>query len=216
MAEPQLVADCIQAMSENCKIPVTIKTRLGLDDQENYDDLTHFINLNQKAGCQLFILHARNAWLKGLSPKQNRTVPPLKYDWVYRVKKDFPDLHIELNGGVKTIEEAKGHLDHVDSVMIGRAAYENLWMLSKVDESIYLGSNKFKNRTEALEEFTLYLTNRLEKGDKLIDFTKHLNSLFNGVMGSKKWRQLISHCHKNTASWNELLNISSMIESNQK
>ena len=208
IAEPQLVADCVQAMIENCNIPVTVKTRLGLDDNESYDDLTNFINLNQKAGCKLFTLHARNAWLKGLSPKKNRTIPPLKYDWVYQVKKDFSELHIELNGGIKSLDECSEHLKYVDSVMLGRAAYENIWILSEVDIKLHKSLVRSPLKSEALEKFS----NSKNQTPGLRNISKHLNSLFNGNRGAKKWRQTLANIQKEDICWKDLITIAKEIE----
>ena len=138
MLEPEHVAECLNAMQTNVKVPVTIKCRLGVDHHEDYEFLYNFVNIVQDAGIKHFIIHARNGILKGLSPRQNRHIPPLKYDYVYQLKKDFPNLNITINGGIKNIDECKDHLKYVDGVMIGRAAYENPFLIKDIDTELYL------------------------------------------------------------------------------
>ena len=138
MAEPQLVADCVAAMKEVVDVPVTVKTRIGIDDQDSYEFLTDFISIvSEKGGCEQFTIHARKAWLSGLSPKENREIPPLDYNSAYQIKKDFSHLNIAINGGVKSLEEAKLHLAHLDGVMIGREAYQSPYILAEVDQQIF-------------------------------------------------------------------------------
>ena len=137
MAEPQLIAECVSAMQAAVAIPITVKNRVGIDDQEDYADLHHFIDTVSQAGCQTFIIHARKAWLKGLSPKENREIPPLRYDLVYQIKQAFPALEIIINGGITTLEQCQQHLQHVDGVMVGREAYHNPWLLTQVDPLLY-------------------------------------------------------------------------------
>jgi len=215
MAEPQLVADGIQAMVESTDIPITVKTRLGLDDNDNYDDFYSFVETTSKAGCKLFILHARNAWLKGLSPKQNRTVPPLKYDWVYQIKKDFPHLHIELNGGITTAESALPHLEHIDSVMVGRRAYEDPCSLFQVDSLLYSDHVPIKLRSDVLIQFHQYVLSELSKDAKMSDPSKHLLGLFNGLKGARKWRQALASIHHND-DWSALIALAIEIESDHQ
>jgi tRNA-dihydrouridine synthase A len=137
MANPRLVADCVRAMRDSCDIPVTVKHRIGIDHMESYGELQSFVEPVAEAGCSVFIVHARKAWLQGLSPKQNREIPPLNYAWVYQLKRDFPQLTIVINGGIQTLAECQLHLQHVDGVMLGREAYQNPWMLAEVDSLLF-------------------------------------------------------------------------------
>ncbi len=213
MAEPDLVAEGVRAMSESSKLPITVKTRLGLDDNENYQDLYHFVKTISEAGSQLVILHARNAWLKGLSPKQNRNIPPIKYDWVYNIKKDFPHLWIELNGGLTTPEASALHLDHIDSIMVGRRAYEDPWSITQVDPLYHNTKCSVSSRSEALEKYTPYVISELKKGTALKSMTRHLLGLFNGIRGAKPWRQNISSIRtSDLSSWQQLIQLANEIE----
>ena len=157
MKTPQLVADCIAAMQAQVKIPVTVKCRTGIDRNHHYDYLYQFIDTVQQTGCQTFIIHARNAWLKGLSPKQNRSIPPLNYDYVYRLKHDFPHLTIIINGGINQLTDIKQHLKQVDGVMLGRAAYHNLFLLAHMDSELYGETDTLASRKIVLERFLPYI-----------------------------------------------------------
>ncbi|MFK8068150.1 MAG: tRNA dihydrouridine(20/20a) synthase DusA [Gammaproteobacteria bacterium] len=204
MAEPDLVAECVHAMKKKTHLPVTVKTRLGIDDRDSYEELCEFITKSKSAGCETFILHARNAWLKGLSPKENRNIPPLKYDVVYKIKKDFPELEIIINGGIKTIKEINDHLGNVDGVMIGREAYHNPYFLSEVDQLFYDDFNVQNNsRKEVVERLIIYMDEQIEKGVHLKHMSRHVLGLFQGEPGAKKWRRHISeNAHKPNADTN--------------
>jgi tRNA-dihydrouridine synthase A len=189
MKEPQVVADCYRAMQTELDIPVSIKHRIGVDDHDSFDDLIRFIDIVAAQGCGVFILHARKAWLKGLSPKENREIPPLNYDFVYKVKQKFPELEISLNGGVKTLEAAADHLNYVDGVMIGREAYENPWLLSEVDSRFYGEPAGTKTRHGVLREYVPYVDSQLKAGVPLHLMTRHLFGLFAGLPGARAWRR---------------------------
>lgn len=179
MAEPDLVAEGIAAMRAAVKIPVTVKTRLGIDEQDSYDFLCQFIDKIAQTGCQNFTIHARKAWLKGLSPKENRTIPPLHYDRVYQLKQDFPYLHIGINGGITNITEIKQHLDHVDSVMIGREAYHNLYFLNEIEQEIF-DNPSILSRADICLAYANYMEQQHQQGIFLKHMVKHLFGLFHG------------------------------------
>jgi tRNA-dihydrouridine synthase A len=194
MAEPELVGECIKAMQDVVSIPVTVKSRIGIDDFESYDFFENFIGtVNKVSECETFIVHARNAILKGLSPKENREIPPLKYDYVYRIKEQFPDFHISINGGVKTLEETEQHLQHVDGVMIGREAYNNPYMFADVDRTIYGDDNhQAASRHQAIEALFPYIEEELANGTYLNHITRHLLGMFQAVPGARKFRRHLS------------------------
>ncbi len=192
MAKPQLVADCVKAMRDACDIPVTVKHRIGIDDMESYGELTDFIEPVAAAGCNTFIVHARKAWLQGLSPKQNREVPPLNYPWVYQLKTDFPELNIVINGGITTISECQQHLDNVDGVMIGREAYQNPWLLAEVDSAIFGMDKPAISRDDVMAKLLPYVEQQLSRGARLNHITRHILGLFQGVPGAKKFRRYLS------------------------
>ena len=193
MATPRLVADCMKAMRDAVPTPVTIKHRIGIDEMDSYDALTRFMGTVAESGCQTFIIHARKAWLQGLNPKQNREIPPLDYETIYRLKKEFPDLEIIINGGIETLDEAETHLARVDGVMIGRAAYHNPWMLADADRRLFGAENPVKSRAEAVEAMIPYLEAYLrEDGGKASHVTRHMLGLFNGRPGARKWRRSLS------------------------
>ena len=193
MATPLLVADCMKAMLDSVSVPVTIKHRIGIDDMESFHELEHFIGTVASSGCRIFIIHARKAWLQGLNPKQNREIPPLQYDFVYRLKQEFPDLEIIINGGVETLDQAEGHLARVDGVMIGRAAYHNPWLLADADRRLFGAENPVKSRAEVVEIMIPYLEAHLrEEGGKPSHVTRHMLGLFNGQPGARKWRRALS------------------------
>ena len=194
MAEPELVADCVAAMKASVAIPVTVKTRIGIDDRDSYDALLHFVRVNAEAGCGHFIIHARKAWLTGLSPKENRTIPPLKYDTVYRLKADFPQLRFTLNGGVTDLDQAREHLGKVDGVMMGRQAYLDPWLLVGVDGDL-LGecwSGGPRSRHDVVDQFLPYVERQLSRGVHLRHMTRHMLQLFHGEPGAKSWRRHLS------------------------
>ncbi|MEE9395960.1 MAG: tRNA dihydrouridine(20/20a) synthase DusA [Methylococcales bacterium] len=192
LAEPDLVAECVAAMVENVSIPVTVKTRIGIDNDDSYERLAGFIDSVSAAGCNLFIVHARKAWLNGLSPKQNREVPPLKYDTVYRVKQDFPDLDIVINGGITTLEQAKAHLESVNGVMMGREIYQNPYILAGVDSGFYEDYTTTLTRIEVLDTYIGYVQDRLSEGYRFNSMARHLLGLFHGVNGARAWRRYLS------------------------
>ena len=197
MAEPQLIAECVSAMQAAVAIPITVKNRVGIDDQEDYADLHHFIDTVSQAGCQTFIIHARKAWLKGLSPKENREIPPLRYDLVYQIKQAFPALEIIINGGITTLEQCQQHLQHVDGVMVGREAYHNPWLLAQVDPLLYGTPAPLESRQAALLAILPYVQAQLDAGVPLGHISRHLLGLFQGMPGARAFRRLISeNAHK--------------------
>ena len=197
MKDPTRVRDCISAMKKAVSIPVTVKCRIGVDDCEDLEFLTTFIRTVQDGGCDTFIVHARKAWLKGLSPKENREVPPLQYDLVREVRGMFPDLNIQLNGGVKTIEDTQAHLENFDGVMIGREAYQNPWVLHHVEKEIF-GTADLLSEREVIERMVEYIEQQQRDYDTPIkSITRHMTGLFKGQVGGRRWRQLLStEAHK--------------------
>ncbi|MCK4841064.1 MAG: tRNA dihydrouridine(20/20a) synthase DusA [Methylococcales bacterium] len=192
MAEPDLVAECVSAMQQRVSIPVTVKCRIGIDEQDSYQELVDFISIIADAGCKTFIVHARKAWLKGLSPKQNREVPPLRYDLVYRLKKDFADLLIVLNGGVTSLASSLNILQHVDGVMMGREAYHNPYLLAEVDAQLFGSTAPIKTRHEIVMDLMPYIIDHLHNGGRLHSITRHILGLFHGVSGARAWRRYLS------------------------
>ncbi|MEO8407293.1 MAG: tRNA dihydrouridine(20/20a) synthase DusA, partial [Oxalobacteraceae bacterium] len=199
MAEADLVADCVKAMRDAASIDITVKHRIGVDQIESYDFVRDFVGTVAQAGCATFIVHARNAILKGLSPKQNREIPPLKYDFVYRLKSDFPHLEIILNGGVKTSAEIDVHLQHLDGVMLGREAYHNPYLMADFDARYYGDDAPVKSRAEVLEAMIPYIRNQLARygknaggGLRLNTITRHMLGLMAGMPGARGFRQLLS------------------------
>ncbi|MGS2722029.1 tRNA dihydrouridine(20/20a) synthase DusA [Paraglaciecola aestuariivivens] len=192
MAEPQTVASCIKAMQAEVDIPVTVKSRIGIDDMDEYQDLTHFIETVAESGCDTFIVHARKAWLQGLSPKQNRDIPPLMYDRVYQLKQQFPHLHISINGGVKSLAEAQTHLSHLDGVMIGREVYSNPYILAEVDKLFYQDPRPAKSRVEVVEAMLPYVEQQLAQGARVWHIARHMLGLFQGQAGGRIWRRYLS------------------------
>ncbi|WP_081035211.1 tRNA dihydrouridine(20/20a) synthase DusA [Vibrio fluvialis] len=198
MAEPDLVAQCVAAMKEVVDIPVTVKTRIGIDDQDSYEFLTNFVTLvSEKGGCEQFTIHARKAWLSGLSPKENREIPPLDYPRAYQLKQDFPHLTIAVNGGVKTLAEAKEHLQHLDGVMIGREAYQSPYLLAEVDQQIFGLDTPVKKRSQLVQEMYPYIEQQLAQGSYLGHITRHMLGMFQNMPGARQWRRHISeNAHK--------------------
>ena len=196
MKEPKLVAKCISQMKEATTLPVTVKCRIGVDDMDQNIHLDNFINEVSSAGCNTFIIHARKAWVKGLSPKDNREIPPLNYERVYELKNTFPDLKFIINGGIKSLHESSIHLQHVDGVMIGREAYENPLLLAEVDSVIFLDKKISTSRSDILKSLIPYIVEELERGTKISHITRHLMGLFRGFNGAKNMRKyLISLNH---------------------
>ena len=192
MAEPALVADCVAAMKAAVAIPVTVKSRIGIDERDSYEELAAFVAALAGAGCDALIVHARKAWLQGLSPRENREVPPLRYDIVARLKADFPGLTIAINGGVRTLDVAAGLLGRLDGVMIGRAAYEDPWVLAGADRLIYGETTPHPTRHRVLEAYLPYVERELADGVPLGAMSRHLLGLFHGQPGARAWRRYIS------------------------
>ena len=192
MAHPKLVADGVKAMRDACDIPVTVKHRIGIDDMESYEQLAAFVEPVAAAGCSTFIVHARKAWLQGLSPKENREIPPLNYEWVYRLKRDYPQLTIVINGGIQTIDECQLHLEQVDGVMIGREAYHNPWMLAQIDSLLFGVSDPAQSRDAVIEALLPYISTQLAGGARLNHITRHILGLYQSVAGARKFRRHIS------------------------
>jgi tRNA-dihydrouridine synthase A len=194
MAEPQLVADCVAAMKQAVSIPVTVKSRIGIDDRDSYEELVHFISTVANAGCETFIIHARKAWLSGLSPKENRDIPPLRYDVVYRIKQDFPQLEIVLNGGITTLDQAEDILQHVDGVMVGREVYHNPYLLADVDRRFFGDIKESRSRETIMQLLIPYIQQQLElkNGVRLNSITRHILGLFHGEPGARGWRRHLS------------------------
>lgn len=205
MAEPELVAECVSAMQAACSIPVTVKHRIGIDDMEDYPGLVHFVDTVASAGCDTFIVHARKAWLKGLSPKENREIPPLKYEYVYQLKQDRPNLHISINGGITTLEQTHSLLEHVDGVMIGRQAYHDPFFLAEADQQIFGTENPNLNREQVLLAFADYCEEEIAKGNRLHHMSRHILGLFLGQPGARQFRRFITqNAYKDGASANLL------------
>ena len=192
MAEPELVRDCLAAMVAACDIPVTIKHRTGIDHQDSYEELVQFIDTVAESGVRSFIIHARKAWLHGLSPKQNRDLPPLQYDWVYRLKQHFPALEIIINGGIESIAESQVHLAHVDGVMLGRAAYHRPWCLAQVDPLLFQQPAPSQSEIEVVERMLPYIETELSRGGRLNHITRHMLGLFQGAPGARAYRRHLS------------------------
>ncbi|WP_214395832.1 tRNA dihydrouridine(20/20a) synthase DusA [Acinetobacter pittii] len=189
MAEPDLVAECIHSMQKAVKIPVTVKHRIGIDDMQSYEEMLHFVDTVAATGCTYFVVHARIAILKGLSPKENREVPPLRYEDVYRLKQERPHLTIEINGGIKTFAETQAHLQHVDGVMIGREAYHNPYLLAELGQ---LWNLEAPDRFDIMEQMLPYIEQRMAEGAPLSIITRHILGLFQNLPGARKWRQALS------------------------
>jgi tRNA-dihydrouridine synthase A len=200
MVEPGLVAESIAAMQSAVEIPVTVKCRIGIDHMESYDAFNAFIETVADSGCDSFIVHARKAWLQGLSPKQNREIPPLKYDYVYRLKQQHPQLNIVINGGIRTIDETRRHLEKVDGVMLGREAYHNPYLLAQVDHLFYGEPGLERSRDEIIDEFSEYAEEQLASGERLHAIARHLLGLYKHSRGSNAWKRYLSaHAHKQGA-----------------
>ncbi|UZW76810.1 tRNA dihydrouridine(20/20a) synthase DusA [Alkalimarinus sediminis] len=216
MGHPELVADCIDAMQQAVSIPVTVKHRIGIDDQDSYAELHHFVKTIAATGCSTFIVHARKAILQGLSPKENREIPPLKYDVAYQLKKDFPELEIIINGGIKTINECLEHVNHLDGVMVGREAYQNPWLLNQVDQSLYGAPDSTLSRHQVLEEMIPYIEEELNNGTYLGHITRHILGIFHSMPGGRKFRRYISeNAHKPGATIDVLKNAIKLVTQEQ-
>ena len=217
MREPQLVADSVAAMVDACassdrNVPVTVKCRLGVDDDHDFDRFLAFVDTVAGAGCGMFVVHARNAWLQGLSPKENREVPPLRYDWAYRLKRERPGLQVIVNGGIATEEEATAHLSHVDGAMLGRAAYHDPYLLHRLDVAWFGGGSR--SRGELLRALKPYVESQLAGGVFLKHITRHLLGLFAGERGGRAFRQVLSEgAHRPGADWSLVEHALSFTES---
>jgi len=200
MKDPKLVAQCFESMQAVTETPVTIKHRIGVDDQDGYQPLCDFVGTVANAGCKTFIVHARKAWLQGLSPKQNREVPPLEYEHVFQLKRDFPELEIIINGGISTLEQTQELLVSVDGVMMGREAYQNPYILAEVDQKIYHDKQPIPSRVPGTQKFSKIIEKELSKGIKLSHMTRHILGLYQGVPGARKFRRYISeNAHRRDA-----------------
>ena len=201
MREPTLVADCVAAMIEAAPdTPITVKCRLGVDDDHEWDRFRAFVDAIADAGCNLFVVHARNAWLKGLSPKENREVPPLRYDWAYRLKRERPDLQVIVNGGIADTDEATAHLDHADGAMLGRAAYHDPYLLHRLDTRWFGGETR--SRADLLRAWKPYVEGQLARGVYLKHMARHILGLFHGERGGRAFRQILSEgAHRPGADW---------------
>jgi len=192
MAEPETVAACVAAMKAAVNVPVTVKTRIGIDHRDSYEELLAFTQAVVDAGCDALIVHARKAWLQGLSPRENRDVPPLRYDVVLRLKQDFPALPMIINGGIKTLAQAAGFLDRLDGAMIGRAAYQTPWLLADADRIIFNDLAPPPTPHEILDAFVPYVERQLAEGVPLASITRHILGLFHGQPGARRWRRVLS------------------------
>ncbi|MCP5188241.1 MAG: tRNA dihydrouridine(20/20a) synthase DusA [Pseudomonadales bacterium] len=200
MGQPALVADCVRAMRDACDIPVTVKHRIGIDHMESYDELVDFVATVAEAGCEVFIVHARKAWLQGLSPRENREIPPLNYAWVYQLKRDLPQLSIVINGGIQTLGQCREHLQQVDGVMLGREAYQNPWLLAEVDTQLYGMDKPAASRDDVIVALLPYVEQQLAAGAHLNHITRHILGLYQGVPGARKFRRYLSeNAYKKTA-----------------
>lgn len=192
MAEPALVGECVSAMQAAVKIPVTVKTRIGIDRSDSYEHLDNFIQVVSKAGCETFIIHARKAWLDGLSPKDNRNIPPLRYPVVQQVKQNFPQLQIVLNGGIMDLSQGVAHLKDFDGVMLGRAAYKNPWLFSTADEAFFGAAKSDLSRESVLQNYLPYIKTQLASGVRLPCLIRPLLGLYQGVSGGRAFRRSLS------------------------
>lgn len=213
MAEPELVADCVAAMAEAVDIPVTVKSRIGIDDRDTYEELAAFIEAVAARGCRTFIIHARKAWLSGLSPKQNREVPPLRYEFVQRIKADFPALEIILNGGVGSLTAAAEHLSALDGVMIGRVAYNDPWILRDADARIFAGQAGPESRHAVIDSLLPYIDAQCRTGVPLQRMTRHMIGLFNGLPGARAWRRHLSENARRAGAGPEVLRAAAAVVS---
>ena len=212
MAEPELVGRCIQSMMASVDLPVTVKCRIGIDDRDSQAELEDFVGKVATAGCELFIVHARKAILSGLSPKENREIPPLNYESVFTLKRSFPELSIIINGGIKTLEEAVALLDSTDGVMLGREAYQNPFILNEVDNQFFGAMRNPCTRIERLQKFIHYIEQELDRGTPLHHMTRHILGLFKGQKGGKQFRRHLSeNSYKKSAGIEILFDAASFV-----
>ncbi|MCB1756022.1 MAG: tRNA dihydrouridine(20/20a) synthase DusA [Gammaproteobacteria bacterium] len=198
MADPRLVADCLDKMQQAVSVPVTVKCRIGIDRRDSFDELLDFVQVLYEAGCRVFIIHARKAWLDGLSPRENRDIPPLRYDFVYRIKQLFPSCTIVINGGIKTREDVVTHLQHVDGVMLGREAYYNPWGMVDILKEFY--DYALEDRKQLVEQYLAYMLRQTGQGVPLSRMTRHLIALYQAVPGARAWRRCLSENVRDTTS----------------
>lgn len=191
MREPEVVRDCLAAMAEAVEIPVTIKTRLGVDELENYDYFRQFVETVSESGVKVFLVHARKAWLQGLSPRENREIPPLRYNWVHKLKQERPDLIVAVNGGIADLDAVSDQLQHVDGVMIGRAAYQNPWLLTAIERTL-INPDWQPGQAEIIRQMMEYVDEQMTRGVPLKSMTRHLLGMFQGQPGAKRWRRRLS------------------------
>ena len=216
MKDPGLVADCLNKMVNSCKIPVTAKTRIGVDDIEDFDYLNNFINRIREAGCKTIILHARKAILKGLTPKQNLSIPKLNYERVYEIKKENPDLEIIINGGITNVEDIKKHLKICDGVMIGRAIYQNPYFLSEIEKEIF-NTNIIPSREDIAKEILKYLEEEVKLGTKVNHVMRHTVGLYHGQPGSKDWKRYLSeNMMARDSDFQKAKHIMKIVQNNEK
>jgi len=192
MAEPALVADCVAAMARHCPLPVTVKHRTGIDDMESFEDMAAFVEAVAEAGCTTFIVHARKALPRGFSPRENREIPPLHYDWVYRLKAEYPHLEIVVNGGIGSLDACAEHLARVDGVMVGREAYRNPYMLARVDGRLFGATSAIPDRRQVVEALIPYIVEAQSGGTRLDRITRHILGLYRGVPGARRFRRHLS------------------------
>jgi tRNA-dihydrouridine synthase A len=200
MAEPSLVADCVQEMSKVVDIAISVKTRIGIDEFDSYEFLRQFIDQVAQSGCAHFIIHARKAWLSGLSPKQNREVPPLDYSRVHQIKAEFPQLEISLNGGITTLSQVQQHLVDLDGVMIGREIYQNPYLVADVDQQIWHHANNKVSRAEVIEHMAEYINAYVANGGRAWHVLRHMLGLCNGLAGARQFRRYLSECSGNASA----------------
>jgi len=205
MADPELVARCVRAMRAAVGIPVTVKTRIGIDERDDYEFLRRFVEAVAGAGCGTVIVHARKAWLSGLSPKENREIPPLRYELVHRVKEDFPELEVIANGGIRTIDQARAQLARVDGVMVGREAYQNPYGLAEWEDTLLDRAGPLPSRQEVVELLLPYVEKELAERTPLGAITRHVLGLFNGVAGARAWRRQLSEASRRPGAGVEVI-----------
>ena len=216
MKEPDLVADCLNEMVNACNIPVTAKTRIGVDDIEDFDYLNKFVNKIKEAGCKTIILHARKAILKGLTPKQNLSIPKLNYERVYEIKKENPDLEVIINGGITNTEDIKKHLEICDGVMIGRAIYQNPYFLSEIEKEIF-SNNNVPTREDIAKEILKYLEEEVKVGTKVNHVMRHTVGLYHGQPGSKDWKRYLSdNMMARDSDFQKAKHIMTIVQNNEK
>jgi len=216
MKEPDLVADCLNEMVNACNIPVTAKTRIGVDDIEDFDYLNKFVNKIKEAGCNTIILHARKAILKGLTPKQNLSIPKLNYQRVYEIKKENPNLEVIINGGITKIEDIKKHLEICDGVMIGRAIYQNPYFLSEIEKEIF-NTNKIPSREDVVKKILKYLEEEVKAGAKVNHIMRHTVGLYHGQPGSKDWKRYLSdNMMARDSDFQKAKHIMTIVQNNEK